>query len=151
MTAHTTGTPVEIHSMDASGAGLQPIALANARLTAPIAGPATKSNAPTSKSTLPRPVSTLLAKASAATSMSRTQSSPAGTGVTTTAATSTAGAEAATARPSPKVPLKTRVIQLLARGSFSEAQIAAKLESPAADVMRVVNVVSLPHHRLDIS
>ena len=149
MTAHTTGTPTEIHSMNASGAGLQPIALATARLTAPIAGPATKSNATTSKSTLPRPVSTLLAKASAATSMSRTQSSPAGTGVTTS--TSTAAPEAATARPSPKVPLKTRVIQLLARGSFSEAQIAAKLESPAADVMRVVNVVSLPHHRLDIS
>ena len=143
MTAHTTGTPVEIHSMDASGAGLQPIALANARLTAPIAGPATKSNAPASKSTLPRPVSTLLAKASAATSMSRTQSSPAGTGVT--AATSTAP-DAAAARPSPKIPLKTRVIQLLAFGSYTEAQIAAKLESPAADVMRVVNVVCSPPH-----
>jgi len=140
MTAHTTGTPVEIHSMDASGAGLQPIALANARLTAPIAGPATKSNAPASKSTLPRPVSTLLAKASAATSMSRTQSSPAGTGVTPTAS------DAAAARPSPKIPLKTRVIQLLAFGNYTEAQIAAKLESPAADVMRVVNVVSPPHH-----
>lgn len=140
MTAHTTGTPVEIHSMDASGAGLQPIALANARLTAPIAGPDTKSNAPASKSTLPRPVSTLLAKASAATSMSRTQSSPAGTGVTPTAS------DAAAARPSPKIPLKTRVIQLLAFGNYTEAQIAAKLESPAADVMRVVNVVSPPHH-----
>jgi len=140
MTAHTTGTPVEIHSMDASGAGLQPIALANARLTAPIAGPATKSNAPASKSTLPRPVSTLLAKASAATSMSRTQSSPAGTGVTPTAS------DAAAARPSPKIPLKTRVIQLLAFGNYTEAQIAAKLESPAADVMRVVNVVRSPHH-----
>jgi len=140
MTAHTTGTPVEIHSMDASGAGLQPIALANARLTAPIAGPATKSNAPASKSTLPRPVSTLLAKASAATSMSRTQSSPAGTGVTPTAS------DAAAARPSPKIPLKTRVIQLLAFGNYTEAQISAKLESPAADVMRVVNVVSPPHH-----
>jgi len=145
MTAHTTGTPVEIHSMDASGAGLQPIALANARLTAPIAGPATKSNATASKSTLPRPVSTLLAKASAATSMSRTQSSPAGTGVTAT--TSTAP-DAAAARPSPKIPLKTRVIQLLAFGNYTEAQISAKLESPAADVMRVVNVVSPLHHQV---
>jgi hypothetical protein len=146
MTAHTTGTPVEIHSMNASGAGLQAIALANARLTAPIAGPATKSNAPASKSTLPRPMSALLAKSSAATSMSRTQSSPAGTGVTTT--TTAAAPEAATARPSPKVPLKTRVIQLLAYGHYTEAQIAAKLESPAADVMRVVNVVSPPHHQV---
>jgi len=131
--------------MDASGAGLQPIALANARLTAPIAGPATKSNATASKSTLPRPVSTLLAKASAATSMSRTQSSPAGTGVTAT--TSTAP-DAAAARPSPKIPLKTRVIQLLAFGNYTEAQISAKLESPAADVMRVVNVVSPLHHQV---
>jgi hypothetical protein len=139
MTAHTTGTPVEIHSMDASGTGLQPVALANARLTAPIAGPATKSNA-SAKSTLPRPMSALLAKSSAATSMSRTQSSPAGTGVTPTAS------EAATARPSPKIPLKTRVIQLLAFGNYTEAQVAAKLESPAADVMRVVNVVSSPNH-----
>jgi hypothetical protein len=145
MTAHTTGTPVEIHSMNASGAGLQPIALATARLTAPIAGPATKSNAP-AKSTLPRPMSALLAKSSAATSMSRTQSSPAGTGVTPT--TSAAGPEAAAPRPSPKIPLKTRVIQLLAFANYTEAQIAAKLESPAADVMRVVNVVSPPHHQL---
>jgi hypothetical protein len=144
MTAHTTGTPVEIHSMNASGAGLQPIALANARLTAPIAGPATKSNAPASKSTLPRPMSALLAKSSAATSMSRTQSSPAGTGVTATAA----APDAAAARPGPKIPLKTRVIQLLAYGHYTEAQIAAKLESPAADVMRVVNVVSSPHHQV---
>ena len=148
MTAHTTGTPVEIHSMDASGAGLQPIALANARLTAPIAGPATKSNAP-AKSTLPRPMSALLAKSSAATSMSRTQSSPAGTGITPN--TSTSGPQADSGRASPKVPLKTRVIQLLAFGNFSEAQIAAKLDSPAADVMRVVNVVSPLHHHLDIS
>jgi len=149
MTAHTTGTPVEIHSMDASGAGLQPIALANARLTAPIAGPATKSNVPSSKSTLPRPMSALLAKSSAATSMSRTQSSPAGTGITPK--TNTSAPQADTGRASPKVPLKTRVIQLLAFGNFSEAQIAAKLDSPAADVMRVVNVVCPPHHQLDIS
>jgi hypothetical protein len=131
MTAHTTGVPTEIHGIDASGSSLQPVALATARLTAPIAGPATKPVAH-------KPISALLAKSSAATSMSRTQSSPAGTGVTTTPPTVTGVA-------SPKIPLKTRVIQLLAFGNFSEAQIAAKLDSPAADVMRVVNVVCLPH------
>lgn len=129
MGAHTTGVPTEIHAIDANQGALQPVALATARLTVPIAGPATKPAAP-------KAVATLLAKSSAGTSMIRTQSSPAGTGVTTPP-TVTGGV-------SPKVPLKTRVIQLLAFGNFSEAQIAAKLDSPAADVMRVVNVVSPP-------
>jgi hypothetical protein len=125
MGAHTTGVPTEIHGMNASGTTLQPIALATARLTAPMAGPAPKAGGH-------KPMTALLAKSSAATSMSRTQSSPAVTGATTPAV-------------SPKIPLKTRVIQLLAFGNFSEAQIATKLDSPAADVMRVVNVVSSPY------
>ena len=67
--------------------------------------------------------------------MSRTQSSPASSGASITSATVAGGI-------SPKIPLKTRVIQVLAFNNFTEAQIASKVDSPAADVMRVVNVVS---------
>ena len=138
MGAHTTGVPTEIHAIDATQGSLQPIALASARLTVPIAGPANKAAASKSaatKSAAPKPLASLIARSSAGTSMSRTQSSPASSGASITIATVAGGI-------SPKIPLKTRVIQVLAFNNFTEAQIASKVDSPAADVMRVVNVVS---------
>jgi hypothetical protein len=153
---HTTGISSEIHSVDAIRAALQPVALASARLSVPIAAPKSKTQAkgdkvvkpaPLAKPVLPAKSVTSLANA-AATFMSRTQSTPVGAGTTssTTAATATAAITAGATAASPKVPLKTRVIQLLASGDYTAEAIAAKVDAPVADTMRVVNVVSrLPH------
>lgn len=44
----------------------------------------------------------------------------------------------------PNLPLKTRVLQALAPGEVSVSDIAAKVQSSEADVMRVVKIVSSP-------
>jgi hypothetical protein len=64
--------------------------------------------------------------------MSRTQSSPVGT-VTSSPATT------------PVVPLKTRVVQLLALGPCEESEMMRKVGGAEEDVKRVVNVVSPSH------
>ena len=141
---HTTGIPSEIHSVDAVRAALQPVALASARLSVPIAAPKSKTQGKGDKVVKPAPLAkpSLATKAvtslANATSMSRTQSTPVGAGTTST----TAAAPAAATASSPKVPLKTRVIQLLASGDYDAEDIAKKVDAPMADAMRVVNVVS---------
>lgn len=143
---HTTGVPSEIHSVDAIRAALQPVALASARLSVPIAAPKSKTQGKGDKVVKPAPLAkpSLPAKAVASlanvTSMSRTQSTPVGAGTTST----TAAAPAAATASSPTVPLKTRVIQLLASGDYDAEDIAKKVDAPMADAMRVVNVVSDP-------
>jgi hypothetical protein len=69
------------------------------------------------------------AVASVAVPMGRTQSSPA-----------TTPASAATAQV-PQVPLKTRVVQLLALGSMGQDDIVKRVGGAEQDVMRVVKVV----------
>lgn len=139
------GNPTEIHSL---GSSLSPLGVASTRLTVPITSVSSaraadklraqnealdkerKERAERVNGT--KTANRVHAVAAGATTMSRTQSSPAGTG-----GSSTAG----------QVPLKTRVVQLLALGPMEEAEIVRRVGGVEQDVMRVVKVVgrqSLP-------
>lgn len=149
--AHTTGNPTEIHTLDESGRSLTHVAQANARLSVPISAStsakaaervraATEAHDKVKKANAdringvapPRPVAAVAA--SAATSMGRTQSSPSGI----SGAKSTPNSMPTT----PVVPLKTRVVQLLALGPCPQQDMLRRLGGVEGDIMRVVNVVS---------
>lgn len=138
------GNPTEIHTLTPSGE-LQPLALASAKLTVPFhsatsAQAAERVRSSTDVRDRERKISadsringagapSRAVSAVAALSMAKTQSSP---NVSTSPSVST----------TPVIPLKTRVVQLLAMGSCPQTDIVTRLKGLEADIMRVVNVVS---------
>ncbi|ORY20709.1 hypothetical protein BCR39DRAFT_554905 [Naematelia encephala] len=148
LTSQPTGTPSELHTLTSGPSpSLAPIAIANARLTVPLtiasssraADKLKAQNAAFDKerkqradringngngngaSAAPRTKAVEHLSAQQATPMARTQSSPAAT--------------------QPMIPLKTRVIQLLALGPTTMDDMMHRVGATEEEVMRVVNVV----------
>lgn len=155
--ARTMGNTTEIHHFSTSSSSLTPLAHASTRLTVPLTSSSTARAADKLKQQheahdkerkeradrvngVTKPSAKLGAHLAAptatATTMTRTQSTP-------TMSAGSAGASAgATAPAAPMIPLKTRVVQLLALGPSAVTDIVKRVGGAEQDVMRVVKVVS---------
>ncbi|WVF70010.1 hypothetical protein IAT40_004796 [Kwoniella sp. CBS 6097] len=160
--SRSTGTSSEIHTYNPSAPSLALTASASTRLTIPLSSASTaraadklkaqneaiererkerairvEGSAPPSKS---RDKGAAAALASSA-GMGRTHSSPQMTASTSAGPATAPSAAATSSSAQPMIPLKTRVMQLLALGPTTVSDIVRRVGGDEQNVMRVVNVV----------
>ncbi|OCF37515.1 hypothetical protein I316_00640 [Kwoniella heveanensis BCC8398] len=161
--SRSTGTSSEIHTYNPSNPSLSLSATASTRLSIPLSSASTaraadklkaqneaiererkerairvEGSAPPSKS---RPSGVPASLSAASASMGRTHSSPQITASTSASASGGAHVGTSSGAGQPMIPLKTRVMQLLALGPTTVSDIVRRVGGDEQNVMRVVNVV----------